>query len=118
MGVRANCAVSKLSPGDSPRGHAAPPISSLNEAWLHALEKCAIDNPLTETILPLSATASSVGVARGSVAAEGSWRPAGCRYCRLPHRRAAVATPKASHARHEPGVGNSATFVRTLRINQ
>jgi hypothetical protein len=53
MGVRANGAVSKLSPGDSPRGHAAPPIPSLNEAWLHALDKCAIDNPLTETILPL-----------------------------------------------------------------
>jgi hypothetical protein len=29
-----------------------------------------------------------------------------------------VVTPKASHARHEPGVGNSATFARTLRINQ
>jgi hypothetical protein len=38
--------------GGSPRGQAAP-ISSLNEAWLHALDKCAIETPLSETILPL-----------------------------------------------------------------
>ena len=45
--------VSKLSPDGSPRGQAAAPISSLNEAWLHALDSCAIDTPLNETILPL-----------------------------------------------------------------
>ena len=45
--------VSKLSPEGSPRGHAAAPISSLNEAWLHALDNCAIDTPLSETVLPL-----------------------------------------------------------------
>jgi hypothetical protein len=45
--------VSKLSPEGSPRGQAAAPISSLNEAWLHALDNCAIDTPLSETVLPL-----------------------------------------------------------------
>ena len=45
--------VSKLSPDGSTRGQAAAPISSLNEAWLHALDSCAIDTPLNETILPL-----------------------------------------------------------------
>ena len=45
--------VSKLSPDGSTRGQAAAPISSLNEAWLHALDNCAIDTPLSETVLPL-----------------------------------------------------------------
>jgi hypothetical protein len=115
MGVRANCAVSKLSPGDSPRGHAAPPISSLNEAWLHALEKCAIDNPLTETILPLSATASSGALHAVLLLQKGHGDQLAADIAGF---LIEVVTPKASHARHEPGVGNSATFARTLRINQ
>jgi len=53
MDTRDNSEVSKLSPGGYPRRQAAAPISSLNGAWLHALDKCAIDTPLSETILPL-----------------------------------------------------------------
>jgi hypothetical protein len=53
MDAREDGEVSKLSPGGSPRGQAVAPISSLNEAWLHALDKCAIDSPLPETVLPL-----------------------------------------------------------------
>jgi hypothetical protein len=53
MDARDDGEVSKPSPGGSPRGQAAAPISSLNQAWLHALDKCAIDTPLSETILPL-----------------------------------------------------------------
>jgi hypothetical protein len=52
MDARDDGEVSKLSPGGSPCKQAAP-ISSLNEAWLHALDKCAIDTPLSETILSL-----------------------------------------------------------------
>jgi hypothetical protein len=53
MDARGDGEVSKLSLGDSPRRQAAAAISSLNEAWLHALDKCAIDTPLSETIFPL-----------------------------------------------------------------
>jgi ERF superfamily len=45
--------VSKPSPRGSPPGQAAVPISSLDEAWLHALDRCLIGTPLCETILPL-----------------------------------------------------------------
>ena len=53
MDARDNREVSKLSLRGSPRRQAAAPISSLNGAWLHALDKCAIDTPLSGTILPL-----------------------------------------------------------------
>jgi hypothetical protein len=53
MDARDDGEVSKLSPGGFPHGQAAAPFSPLNEAWLHALDKCAIDTPLSETILPL-----------------------------------------------------------------
>lgn len=53
MDARDDEEISKLSPWGTPRGQAAAPISSLNEAWLHALDKCAIDTPLNGIILPL-----------------------------------------------------------------
>jgi hypothetical protein len=53
MDARDDGEVSKLSPGGSPRGQAAAPISSLTEAWLHSLDRCVIDTPLSETVLPL-----------------------------------------------------------------
>ena len=53
MDARDNREVSKLSLRGSPRRQAAAPISSLDEAWLHALDSCAIDTPLSQTILPL-----------------------------------------------------------------
>jgi hypothetical protein len=30
-----------------------PPIASLNEAWLHTLDRCVGDSPINEVILPL-----------------------------------------------------------------
>jgi hypothetical protein len=53
MDARDDGEVSKPSPGGSPSGQAAAPISSLNEAWFNALDKCVIDTPLSEAILPL-----------------------------------------------------------------
>jgi hypothetical protein len=53
MDARDDGEVSKLSLGDSPRRQAAAAISSLNEAWLNALDNCVIDNPLSRVILPL-----------------------------------------------------------------
>ena len=53
MDARDDGEVSKPSLDDPRLWHATAPISSLNEAWLCALDKCAIDTPLSETILPL-----------------------------------------------------------------
>ena len=53
MDVHDDGEVSKLSPGGFPRRQEAAPISSLNEAWLYTLGKCATDTPLGETVLPL-----------------------------------------------------------------
>jgi hypothetical protein len=53
MDARNDREVGEPSPGDSPRGQAAAPVSSLNEAWLHSLDRCVIDTPLSETVLPL-----------------------------------------------------------------
>ena len=53
MDARDDGEVSKLSLCDLRLPQATAPISSLNEAWLHALDKCAIDTPLSETIFPL-----------------------------------------------------------------
>jgi hypothetical protein len=63
MDARDDGEVSKLSPGRSPRGQAVAPVSSLNKAWLHALDKCAIDTPLSETVLPLMRNCFSGGAA-------------------------------------------------------
>jgi hypothetical protein len=43
----------KLPRGDRPLGPTTGPISSLNEAWLHILDSCVVDCPLSEVILPL-----------------------------------------------------------------
>ena len=53
MGLREDGEAGKLSPGDLQLGQATGSISSLNEAWLHALDKCVIDTPLSESIFPL-----------------------------------------------------------------
>jgi len=53
MGLRDDSEISGLPPGDSRLGQTTGPISSLNEAWLHTLDKCCIDNPLSGVILPL-----------------------------------------------------------------
>ena len=53
MGLLSDGTVSKLPPRDSRLGQTTGPISSQNEAWLHTLDRCAVDAPLSELILPL-----------------------------------------------------------------
>ena len=44
--------VNRLSSGDA-GGETTGPISSLNEAWFHTLDRCVIGSPLSGVILPL-----------------------------------------------------------------
>jgi hypothetical protein len=53
MGRRDDGEVNKLPPGDPRLGQITGPISSLNEAWFHTLDRCIIDTPLSEVIFPL-----------------------------------------------------------------
>ena len=45
--------ISKLPSGNPRLGQTIDPISSLNEAWFHTLDRCVTDSPLSEVILPL-----------------------------------------------------------------
>jgi hypothetical protein len=53
MSMREGDRVNKLSPGDLRQPQTGGPISSLNEAWFHVLDRCVINLPLSEAILPL-----------------------------------------------------------------
>ena len=53
MGLRDEDEINNVRPGDLQLGQTTAPISSLNEAWLHTLDKCVNDVPLSEVILPL-----------------------------------------------------------------
>jgi hypothetical protein len=53
MGLLQDGEAGKLLPGDLQLGQATDAICSLNEAWFHTLNKCVIDTPLSESILPL-----------------------------------------------------------------
>jgi hypothetical protein len=53
MGLRDDGEVSKLPPGVPRLGQTTGPISSLNEAWFHTLDRCVSDSPLSKVILPL-----------------------------------------------------------------
>ena len=53
MGLRDDAEESRLPPGDPRLGQTTGPISSLNEAWFHTLDRCVSDSPLREVILPL-----------------------------------------------------------------
>ena len=53
MGLREDGEAGKISPGDLQLGQATGSICSLNEAWFHALNKCVIDTPMSESILPV-----------------------------------------------------------------
>ena len=46
----------KVPPRDPRFDTQAAPARSLNEAWLDALDRCAVDTPLSEVILPLMRT--------------------------------------------------------------
>jgi hypothetical protein len=53
MGLRGDGEFSKLPSEDSRRGRTTGPISSLNEAWFHTLDRCVMDTPLSDVIFPL-----------------------------------------------------------------
>jgi hypothetical protein len=53
MGLPDDGGVGKLPPGNPRLGQSTGPISSLNEAWFHTLDRCVSDGPLNEVILPL-----------------------------------------------------------------
>jgi hypothetical protein len=53
MGLRDDGEGSKLLPGNPRLGQTTGSISSLNEAWFHTLDRCVINGPLSEVILPL-----------------------------------------------------------------
>jgi hypothetical protein len=53
MGLRDDGEVNKLPPGYPRLGQTTGANSSLNEAWFHTLDRCVIDSPLSEVILPL-----------------------------------------------------------------
>ena len=73
MDLRDDGEVIKFLPGDPQLGQTAGPIFSLNEAWFHTFDRCVIDTPLSEIILPLMRNCFFWrSDARGSVAAEGS----------------------------------------------
>src|SRR6516165_6400842 len=99
MGLHDDREMSRLPPGDPGSTQTAGPISSLNEAWFHTLDRCVTDSPLSEVILPLMRNCFFWrGHARRFLTAEGSWRPASCRYCRLHQGRATVLTRRAFHS--------------------
>src|SRR5437764_15350794 len=53
MGRREGNEINKFSSDDPSRLQTSGSISSLNEAWFHLLDKCAIKLPLSEVILPI-----------------------------------------------------------------
>jgi hypothetical protein len=53
MNMGENGKVNKPTLGDPCRPQTNGPISSLNEAWVHILDRCVISLPLSEIILPL-----------------------------------------------------------------
>src|SRR5215831_875693 len=46
--------VNKIPSRDPYRPRSNTPISSLNDAWLHTLDNCAVNFPLSDVILPLT----------------------------------------------------------------
>lgn len=91
-GLRDDGEFSKLPSEDS---RTTGPISSLNEAWFHTLDRCVIDTPLSDVIFPLMRNCFWRSDPYGSLAGEESWRSANFRYCWLHHGRAAGVTPQA-----------------------
>jgi hypothetical protein len=53
MGLRDDGEGSKLPPGNPRLEQTTGSISSLNEARFHTLDRCVINGPLSEVILPL-----------------------------------------------------------------
>ena len=53
MSLRDEGEINELPPGDLQLEQTIGPVSSLNEAGLHTLDRCVNDMPLSEVILPL-----------------------------------------------------------------
>ena len=53
MDLRDDGKVSRQPHGDPRLGQITGATSSLSEAWVHTLDRCVIDTPLSEVILPL-----------------------------------------------------------------
>jgi hypothetical protein len=53
MDLRDDGEVSKLPHGDPRLGQIIGAISTLNEAWVHTLDRCVTDAPPIEVIFPL-----------------------------------------------------------------
>jgi hypothetical protein len=53
MRLRNDREISELPTENTRVGQTTDPIFSLNEAWFHTLDKCAVDTPLSEAIYPL-----------------------------------------------------------------
>jgi len=53
MGLRNGREISEVPPGNPELGQTTGTMSSLNEAWFHTLDRCAVDTPLSEVIFPL-----------------------------------------------------------------
>jgi hypothetical protein len=53
MGIRNNGEAEERASSDPRLEQATGSICSLNEAWLNMLDRCFIDSPLSEVILPL-----------------------------------------------------------------
>ena len=53
MGLRSDGEISELPPGNPRLGQTTGPISSLNEAWFHTLDRCAVDIALSDVIFSL-----------------------------------------------------------------
>jgi hypothetical protein len=85
---------------DDGEGQTTGPISSLNEAWFHTLDRCVSDSPLNEIILPLMRNCFFGGAMHAVLLMQKGHGSASFRYCWLFHRRATVVIPKASNARH------------------
>src|SRR5215471_16102506 len=54
MSIHDSDRVNKLPPRDPHRARSNTRISSLNDAWLHTLDSCAVNFPLSDVILPLT----------------------------------------------------------------
>src|SRR5215472_3276352 len=54
MSIRDSDGVTKCPPRYPQRVRSNTPISSLNDAWLHTLDNCAVNFPLSDVILPLT----------------------------------------------------------------
>ena len=52
MGLLDDAEASKLPSGDPRLGQTTGPISSLNEAWFHTLDRCVTEGPRARSFFP------------------------------------------------------------------